>query len=100
MNRREFSDKRCCSTVSYVLGSSEPSQPWRVVVVSSGGAAALVSTFQEALHQLGYEVGKNLLLEVREAKGNYDILPEIMKEIVSLKPDVIVAEPRPAVCCG
>ena len=86
-----------CFTLSATAGSS---QPWRVVVVSSGGAASLVSTFQEALSQLGYEVGKNLLLEVREAKGNYDILPEIMKEVVSLKPDVIVAEATPAVAAA
>ena len=100
MKRREFLASGAALLCLTFSAAAEPSQARRVVVVLSGAGAVLVSTFQEALHQLGYEVGKNLLLEVREAKGNYDILPEIIKEIVSLKPDVIVAEAAPAVAAA
>jgi putative ABC transport system substrate-binding protein len=98
MRRREFIGAIASAAVwPFAAWAQQLAKMKRVAFVSSGSAAVLVSTFQEALHQLGYEVGKNLILEVREAKSNYDILPEIMKEIVSLKPDVIVAEATPAV---
>jgi putative ABC transport system substrate-binding protein len=53
--------------------------------------------FRAALHDLGYEVGKNLLLEVREARANYDLLPGLLKDIIDAKPEVIVAEATPAI---
>jgi putative tryptophan/tyrosine transport system substrate-binding protein len=100
MRRREFLASGAAVLSLTLSAAAEPSKPWRVVLVSSGGAGVLVPVFQEALHQLGYEVGRNLLLEVREAKGNYSILPDIMKEVVSLKPDVIVVEATPAIAAA
>jgi putative ABC transport system substrate-binding protein len=60
----------------------------------------LVPILQEALRQLGYEVGKNLVLEVRGATGNYSLLPDLAKEVVGLRPDVIVAEATPAIAAA
>jgi putative ABC transport system substrate-binding protein len=60
----------------------------------------LVPILQEALHKLGYEVGKNLVLEVRGAGGNYSLLPDLAKEVVGLRPDVVVVEATPAVAAA
>jgi putative ABC transport system substrate-binding protein len=47
--------------------------------------------FWDGLHELGYMSGKNVLIEVREAQGKVERLPELAKELVAWKPDVIVA---------
>ena len=45
----------------------------------------------------GYVEGKNLIIDIREARGRYDLLPGFAKEIISGRPDVIVAEATPAI---
>ena len=47
--------------------------------------------FWEGLRELGYIPGKNIVIEVREAEGKVERLPELANERVSWKPDVIVA---------
>ena len=43
------------------------------------------------LFRSGYVEGKNIAVEIRTADGNYERLPELAAELVSLKVDVIVA---------
>jgi putative ABC transport system substrate-binding protein len=45
----------------------------------------------DALQELGYTSGKNLVIEVREGKGKVEQLPQFAQELVRWKPDVIVA---------
>jgi putative ABC transport system substrate-binding protein len=52
---------------------------------------------KRTLQSLGYEEGKNLIFDVREANGHYSELPGLMQQLVMLKPDVIVAEATPAI---
>jgi putative ABC transport system substrate-binding protein len=47
--------------------------------------------FWEGLRELGYITGKNVVIEVREAEGKIERLPELAKELVAWKPDVLVA---------
>jgi putative ABC transport system substrate-binding protein len=42
------------------------------------------------LRDLGYEVGKNITMEYRDAEGKMDRLPQLARELVDLKADVIV----------
>jgi putative tryptophan/tyrosine transport system substrate-binding protein len=79
---------------------AEPVRTWRVAYLGSGSAVRSVPVLRDALRGLGYEDGKNLILDVREAKGNYSILPDLMREVVSTKPDVIVAEATPAIAAA
>ncbi|WOH48207.1 ABC transporter substrate-binding protein [Bradyrhizobium sp. sBnM-33] len=79
---------------------AEPSRTWRVAYVGSGSAVRSVPVLRDALRGLGYVDGKNLILEVREAKGNYSTLPDLMREAVSSKPDVIIAEATPAIAAA
>jgi ABC transporter substrate binding protein len=52
--------------------------------------------FWRKLQELGYSEGKNLISEIREARGDVDRLPELASEIVDTHPDVIVAVTSPA----
>jgi putative ABC transport system substrate-binding protein len=47
--------------------------------------------FWQALQELGYTPGKNVVIEVREAVGKTERLPDLANELVSWKPDVLVA---------
>jgi len=47
--------------------------------------------FWEGLQELGYIPGKSVLIEVREAEGRVERLPKLAEELVSWKPDVVVA---------
>jgi len=52
--------------------------------------ASLRETFQE-LSRLGWETGRNLQIDQRWANGNVDQLPALAKELVALKPDVLLS---------
>jgi putative ABC transport system substrate-binding protein len=45
--------------------------------------------FREGLRELGYVEGHNVVIEVREASGNLDRLPEFASELVRLRVDVL-----------
>ncbi|MGH7772009.1 MAG: ABC transporter substrate-binding protein [Candidatus Binatia bacterium] len=47
-------------------------------------------TFQQGLRELGYEEGKNIVIEWRYAEGKSDRGPKLAAELVRLKVDVIV----------
>jgi len=50
----------------------------------------------EALRELGYIEGQNLIVERRNAAGQPDQLPALARELVALRPDLIVASsPQP-----
>jgi len=65
-------------------------------VISTVGATAPAPAFIKALRELGYEEGRNLTILFRSAKSSNDELPKLAAELVTLKPDVLVAEGTPA----
>ncbi len=52
--------------------------------------ASYLDAFQEGLHELGYVVGQNILIESRYAEGKRDRFSELAAELVRLKVDVLV----------
>ena len=52
--------------------------------------------FVHALRDLGYVEGQNLILERRSAEGKFERFPEIIRELISNKADVIVTLANPA----
>ncbi len=51
--------------------------------------------FIQGLRELGYVVGKNVVIEWRSAEGKAERLPELAAELVRLKADVLVAGGAP-----
>jgi len=51
----------------------------------------LTGAFREGLRELGYIERKTVLLEARYAEGSVERLSQLARELVALKPDVIVA---------
>jgi putative ABC transport system substrate-binding protein len=49
----------------------------------------------QALHELGYQPGRNLTILFRSPENDYDELPKLAAELVSLKPDVLVTSGTP-----
>jgi putative tryptophan/tyrosine transport system substrate-binding protein len=70
-----------------------PGKVWRVAVLSGGlpGSAAPVRALEQRLAELGYAVGRNLVIDFRTAEGQMDRLPALAAELVGRRPDVFVA---------
>jgi len=51
--------------------------------------------FWEELRVRGYVEGKNLVVERRNAAGQVDLLPALARELVALRPDLIMAVTPP-----
>jgi ABC-type uncharacterized transport system substrate-binding protein len=66
------------------LGSPEAVQPF-------------ITTYEQSLHQLGYVVGRTLLVEQRFADGKAERLPALAAELVSLNLDLIAVGPNPMI---
>jgi ABC-type uncharacterized transport system substrate-binding protein len=54
------------------------------------GQSARIESFRQGLRELGYEEGKNIVIEYRYAELKPDRLPALAAELVRLKVDVIV----------
>jgi putative ABC transport system substrate-binding protein len=85
-------------TVALALGVpprvAEPQPPtkvFRIVELNPGVPQEQQRVFREALRELGYVQGRNILIEDRFATGSDDRLREYAAEAVRLKADVIVA---------
>ena len=84
-------------TVLLGLGlSAEAQQPKKIPKIAylapgtPAVAADLVEAFRQGLRELGYVEGKTFVLELRHGEARADRLPEIARELVGLKVDVIV----------
>jgi putative tryptophan/tyrosine transport system substrate-binding protein len=75
-----------------------PSRPLIGVIspLSSDGAARNINAFRSGLRDLGYEEGRNIMIEFRYAEGVVARLPDLATELVARKPAVIVAGSVPA----
>ena len=54
-----------------------------------------VDALRSGLRQLGYEEGRNIVIDYRWAEGRYDRLAELAAELVKLNVDVIVTASTP-----
>jgi len=79
-----------------LIGSVEAQQAKIPQIGFIGGASASfladrLDAFRRGLRDLGYEEGKNIVLEYRYGDGKLDRLPELAAELVQRKVDVIVS---------
>jgi len=63
-----------------------------VLAVAFSASSPMAETFRQAMRELGYTEGRNILIEWRYAGGRYDLLPGLAAELVGRKVDVIVTE--------
>jgi putative ABC transport system substrate-binding protein len=67
----------------------QPDKVWRVGILDPG-LPHLFAAFRESMRDLGYVEGRNIRFEEKNANGNPDLIPALARELVALKPDVIV----------
>lgn len=81
------------SAVPFAALAQQSQKIYRVGFLFSGTLATRpqAQAFWRGLSELGYIEGKNVAIEIREGKGQNAKMPELAAELVSWKPDVIVA---------
>jgi len=65
--------------------------------VSANGLPKRMEAFRAALRDLGYQEGRNIVIESRWADGKYERLPDLFADLIRLKVDVIVTHGTPGV---
>ena len=65
--------------------------------VTSQSRNSRIEAFRQGLRELGYVEGKNIIIEYRYAEGNSERFPELVRELIDLKVDIIFAQSMPAV---
>jgi putative ABC transport system substrate-binding protein len=65
---------------------------WRIGYLSAGARTPNnADAFVEGLRDLGYVEGKNISIDFRLALGRVERMPEMARDVVQSRPDVIVA---------
>jgi putative tryptophan/tyrosine transport system substrate-binding protein len=94
MRRRDFIKGIVGSAVTAwpFAGRAQQAAKMRVIgFLSPGSEASFISDFFDALAELGWSEGKNVVVERRNAENRVERLPELAAELVHLNVDVIVA---------
>ena len=94
MRRREFITALGGATaLPFAARAQQAAKVYRIGylgVASHAGYAREIEALLRGLRQLGYEEGKNIALYYQFAEGDYDRLPALASELVTVKVDVIV----------
>jgi len=104
VRRRDFISSALLGGVAtawpFAAQEQQPNKVFRIGYVGLHDAASLperLAAFRAGMRSLGYEEGRNVVIEYRWADGHYDQLPAIFAEMVRLKVDVIVTHGTPGV---
>jgi putative tryptophan/tyrosine transport system substrate-binding protein len=93
MRRRQVLTGLLAATLS-ASGHGQAPRQFRVGLLyfgDEGSARSGESALLDGLRELGYVTGRNLLLEVRLARGDTARLAALADELIALKPDVLLA---------
>jgi putative tryptophan/tyrosine transport system substrate-binding protein len=102
MRRREFITLLGCGVAAWPLSArAQPaSRIFRIGFVglpSADSLPKLPKAFRAGLRDLGYEEGRNIVIEFQWADGHYERLPALFSELIRLNVDVIVTFGTPGV---
>jgi len=102
MNRREVTAALGAAAASPLLALAQPGEQIRRVGVlmpflqDDPAATAEVMALQQGLADLGWIEGRNVRIELRWHGGDVERAQALAKELVALKPDVLLARSTPA----
>ena len=93
MKRREFITLLGGAAAAWPLAAraQQPAMPviGALHAASRAGTTHLMAAYFEGLKSEGYVEAQNMMVEYRWADGVFDRIPEMMAELVRLRPDVI-----------
>jgi len=105
MRRREFVGLFGSATAATVWPLSSRAQSssakvFRIGFLGTPSAESLpkrTEAFRAGLRDLGYQEGRDIVIEYRWADSHYDRLPALLAELINLNVDVIVTHGTPGV---
>src|SRR5690349_23547681 len=83
-------------TMPFVTRAGQSNRTHLIGVLAQDLQPGLLDAFRAGLHDFGYDAGKNISLQIRNAEGRTERLAEMAAELVRLKVDVILAVNTPA----
>ncbi len=95
MMRREFISLVCGATITWPLAAfaQQAAKVWHIGILAGAPREANsrnYASFVEGMHELGYVENKDFVIEWRTANEQYERFPELARELIQLKVDVIV----------
>jgi ABC-type uncharacterized transport system substrate-binding protein len=100
VRRRDFIQVFAGSVAAWPLAARAQAPALPVVGFLNGGTAEgyapMVAAFRQGLNEAGYVEGRNVAIEYRWARGQYDRLPSLAADLVQQKVTVIAATTTPA----
>jgi putative ABC transport system substrate-binding protein len=102
MNRRQLITLLTSAGIT-LPALTEAQQARKVPIVgflhpgSPESGITVFDALREGLRDVGYVEGDNIKLEARWARGRPEILPQLTKELVQLRVDLVVAAGRPSI---
>jgi len=101
MGRREFITLLGGAAAAWPLGAQaqQPEQPKRVGVLGGSAESEFRSRFElfrDRLAQLGWMESQNLRIDYRASDNKPGLIQAYARELISVGPDVILADPGPA----
>jgi len=77
--------------LSFSANAQQARKVYRIGYLSNSvGIELREETFRQGLQKLGYVEGQNIVIDWRFTKGNGDLFPELVAELVRLKVDIIM----------
>ena len=95
LSRRTFLVGTLIIAVPHPLGAQQM-RAHRVGILAQDLQPGLLETFRDELRKLGYVEGSEIGIELRNAAGRNERLPELVQELLQQKVEVIVAVNTPA----
>lgn len=94
MNRREFAAGIAAAAFLPLMARGQAVKVRRIGYLVAGTQnPRLADSFWTGMGDLGWVEGQNITVERRYAEGSADRLPDLARELVALKVDLIVASP-------
>jgi putative ABC transport system substrate-binding protein len=95
MNRRDLFMLAASAALSPLPAAAQqvakPARLGYLAMDLAGADPSPMNTFLQALYNLGYAEGRNLVIEYRDAAGHPERFPTLAAELVALDVDIIVA---------